>query len=141
MELDKQCTFCEDLATNQSATAKDSTNVLDFGKHGDDTLRRMSWGVKVTGTASDATCTSDCTVAWVTSDSATFASGNVTLFSKAFDDAKVVKGAWLIKDEPLPRGLKRYNKLTFTNEASKAGYPDVSAWVYDGRDDGTPYKG
>lgn len=135
MQLSKEDMFCE--AMTCTAAAKVSDSVLDFGKHGDDILNRLFWSVLVSGVTN--TVDKDVTVTWETSDTEAFSS-STTLFSKTVDKAAVVAGAWLVKNEALPKGLKRYNRLSFS-EASGNYFPKVTAFVHDGRDEGTPFKG
>ena len=73
------------------------------------------------------------------SDTADFAS-TTTLLTKEFAAAGVVKGAYLVKNEPLPKGLKRYSRLVF-EEDTGTEFPYVTAFVHDGRDEGTPFTG
>ena len=55
--------------------------------------------------------------------------------------ADLTAGAYPIRNQPLPKGLKRYNRLKFTGEAEKTAYPKVTAFLHSGRDEGTPYRG
>ena len=135
MNLSKEDTFCESMTC--TADAKASTNVLDFGKHGDDVFGNLFWSVlaaSVTGTVDK-----DVVVEWETSDTEAFSSA-ATLEQKTIDKSLVTAGAWLVKNAPLPKGLKRYNRLKFS-ESSGTYFPVVSAFVHDGRDEGTPFKG
>ena len=142
MQLSKEDMFCEGQQTATTAAA--STNVLDFGKHGDDVLNKLFWSLfvaAVTGVV-DKTLT----VAWETSDYEGFVDGSnnasaTTVFSKTIAATDLVAGAYPIRNEALPKGLKRYNRLKFTSGASSTYYPKVTAFVHDGRDEGTPFKG
>jgi len=136
MELSKEDTFCEAQQTSTSATA--STNVLDFNKHGDDVMGRLFWSLfvaAVTGTVDKAL-----TVVWETSDTEDFSSAT-TLSTRSIAAASLTAGAYPVKNEPLPKGLKRYNRLKFTSGASSTYYPKVTAFIHDGRDEGTPVTG
>lgn len=141
MILSKEDTFCEGMVC--TAAAKASTNVLDFHKHGDDVLGKLFFSVVVdavdSANAGADPVDKDLLVEWQTSDAENFGSSD-TVFSKTVDKAAVVKGAYIVRNEPLPKGLKRYNRLRFT-EASGTKFPDVTAFIHDGRDEGTPYRG
>ena len=134
MELSKEDMFSESQQTAASATA--STNVLDFHKHGDDVLNMLYWSVLVTA----ATNGSALTIAWETSDTEAFSSAT-TLWTKTVAATGLTLGAEPVKNEALPKGLKRYNRLKYTGEASKTAYPKVTAFIHAGRDEGTPYRG
>lgn len=136
MNLSKQDTFCESQQTSTTATA--STNVLDFGKHGDDIFQGLFWSIFVA--AVTGTVDKDLTVDWETSDAENFGS-STTVWSKTLAKAGLTAGAYPVKNEPLPKGLKRYNRLKFTSGASSTYYPKVTAFLHPGRDEGTPYKG
>lgn len=132
MDLSKQDNFCEDQQT--SATAAASTNVLDFHANGDDIMFRLFWNVLVT----KATNGSALSISWETSDSESFVSYD-TIFAKTVPAAALALGDWAVKDEPLPQGLKRFNRLKFQGEASKSGYPKVTAFLTTGRNKGQPF--
>ena len=136
MDLSKQDMFCEGQQLDGTTLTAASTNVLDFSKHGDDILYRLFWSLFVDA----ATNGSALTVQWYTSDAENFSS-ETKLFEKSIAKELLTQGAYPIKDEPLPKGLKRYNRLKFTTEASKTAYPKVTAFLHSGRDAGTPYKG
>lgn len=135
MQLSKEDMFCENMKVEE--TPKNSTNDLDFGEHGDDVLNKLFWSLHVDSVTD--TVDKDVTVAWLTSDSADFSS-YTTLLSLAFDKGVVVKGAYLVKNAPLPKGLKRYSRLVFEEDTGEE-FPYVTAFVHDGRDEGTPFKG
>ena len=141
MNLSKEDTFCE--AMTCTAAAKASDNVLDFHAHGDDVMNSLFWSVFVNDITD--TVDKDVVVKWETSDYETFldGSGNASsteLFALTVDKANVVKGAYLIKNAPLPKGLKRYNRLSFT-ESTGTEFPIVTAFLHSGRDEGTPFVG
>ena len=135
MLLSKQDTFCEKMALG--ASAKNSENDLDLGRNGDDIQHGLFWSLFVDSVSNAVE--ENVTVAWVTSDTADFAS-TTTLLTKEFAAAAVVKGAYLVKNEPLPKGLKRYSRLAFEG-VSATKFPYVTAFVHDGRDEGTPFTG
>ena len=138
MMLSKEDTFCE--AMDCSAAEKASANVLDFGKHGDDILNRLFWSVFINLIGNSASAADeDVTVKWETSDAEDFGT-KATPYTVVLPAASVVKGAYVIKNAPLPKGLKRYNRLTFS-ETGGSAFPNVTAFVHDGRDEGTPFKG
>ena len=136
MDISKEDMFCEKQQTSTSATA--STNVLDFHNHGDDIMGQLFWSLYVAATT--GTVDKALTVAWETSATEAFSS-TTTLFSKSIAAADLTVGAYPIKNEPLPKGLKRFNRLKFTSGASSTYYPKVTAFLHAGRDEGTPYKG
>ena len=141
MNLSKEDMFCEGMVC--TAAAKASTNVLDFHKHGDDVMGALFFSVFVDAVDSANNGASavdkDLLVEWETSDAEAFGT-STTLWSKTCAKAGIVKGAYIVKNEALPKGLKRYNRLKFT-EASGTKFPDVTAFLHAGRDEGTPYKG
>ena len=138
MQLSKHDMFCENMST--SSAAKASENVIDFGAHGDDILGKLFWSLFVDSISDDADAADkDFTVIWETSDSEGFGS-DTDLFTKTIPAASVVKGAYLVKNEPLPKGLKRYNRLKFS-ESTGTKCPNVTAFVHDARDEGTPFQG
>lgn len=136
MNLSKEDMFCESMAC--TAAAKASTNVLDFHNHGDDILHKLFWSVwagSVSGTVDK-----DLVVAWETCDTEGFSSGVKTLATLTIDKSKCVANAYLVKNETLPKGLKRYNRLKFT-ETGGTYFPTVTAFLHSGRDEGVPFKG
>ncbi len=136
MDLSKEDMFAEGQQLNGTTLTVASTNVLDFHAHGDDVLNKLFWSLFVDA----ATNGSALTVQWYTS-AAENCDGEVKIYEKSIAKEGLTAGAYPIKDEALPKGLKRYNRLKFTTEASKSGYPKVSAFLHSGRDAGTPYKG
>ena len=135
MQLSKQDMFTESTAATSAGAV--SANVLDFHSHGDDVLGKLFWSVYVASTS--GTVDKDLVVEWQTSAAENFSTAT-TLATKTVAKAGVVAGAYVVKNEPLPKGLKRYNRLKFT-EASGSYFPTVMAFVHDGRDEGTPYRG
>ena len=135
MQISKQDMFCEAMAC--TANAKPSTNALDFHSHGDDVLGNLFWSVFVDSI--DGTVDKDLTIEWQTADAEDF-TGAVTVDTRTVDKAGIVQGAYLVKDARLPKGLKRYSRLRFT-ETSGTKFPTVTAFIHDGRDEGTPFKG
>lgn len=135
MLLSKEDTFCEVQAPTNTANAVSvSTNVLDFGGHGDDVLHRLHLVVQCTGAASGAT--GALAIAWETCALENFASGSVTIpvTAAALAAADLTLGAYPVKNMPIPQGLLRYNRLKFTNGANTwSTAPKVSAYVVDGR--------
>ena len=133
MDLSKEDMFCEEMTC--TAAAKVSTNVLDFHNHGNDIQHNLFWSVHVPGVT--GTVDKDVVVAWETSDTENFASA-ATLVAKTIDKSAVVTGAYIVRNETLPKGLKRYNRLKFT-EAGGTQFPNVTAFLHTGRDEGTPF--
>ena len=136
MLLSKQDTFCEKMVLTEAA--KNSENDLDLGRNGDDIQHGLFWSLFVDAVTN--TVDKPVTVAWVTSDTADFSSAT-TLLTKEFAATGVTKGAYLVKNEPLPKGLKRYSRLVFEEDGGTTKFPYVTAFVHDGRDEGTPFTG
>lgn len=144
MILSKQDTFCEAKTTSNTASY---TDVLDFGNNGDDVMRCLSWLLLVTSAATKATLT----VTWETSDHESFADASgreskTDLWSRTIATDDLVKGGFPVKDAPLPKGLKRYNRLKLQATSTAGGgetpaYPGVSSYIYSGRDEGQPFVG
>jgi len=144
MILSKQDTFCEAKTTSTTAAY---TDVLDFGKNGDDVMRNLSWLLLVTAAAAKSTLT----VTWETSDYESFtdAGGSASktdLWSETIATASLVKGGFPVKDAPLPKGLKRYNRLKLqatstAGEGETPTYASISSYIYSGRDEGQPFVG
>lgn len=157
MQLDSKSIFCWKTQTSTTAAY---TDALDFGTdgnalfetkntkktkgvHGDDILFSLFWILWASTTAAD----SSITVVWETSDNEPTANtensdaSKVEVLTKTFAAAQLVAGAYLVQNEPLPKGLKRYNRLKITGTAgsdssvSTKVYPKVSAFIVDGRDE------
>ena len=137
MQLSKEDMFCE--ALQPTGTTAKYTDTLDFHKHGDDILGKLFWSLYVDAASTGA----DLTVVWQTRD-APFADDADTdataLATSVIAAASLTAGAYPIKNEYLPKGLKRYNRLKLTC-GSGTTYPKVTAFLHDGRDEGTPFKG
>lgn len=137
MNLSREDMFCEALQP-EGTTAK-YTDTLDFHNHGDDILGKLFWSLFVAAASTGASLT----VAWQTRDEP-FAddadTGATTLFSSTIAAASLTAGAYPIKNEALPKGLKRYNRLKLTCGSGTTN-PKVTAFLHDGRDEGTPFKG
>ena len=106
----------EDLFSNEqtlatAAQANNSTNTLDFKSNGDDIDHLLRWFLLITNapaTSAGATLT----VTWQTS--ANNSDWTTLWTSDTFAAASLTDGAYVIKRQPLPAGLLRYNKLVFT---------------------------
>ncbi len=128
MILDKKLEFCDGqqpTVTNNAVTS--STNVLDFGAHGNDLGKFLRWFLLLESTATSAG-DSTLTIKWETSsDNETFAAiytGSAIALTSLVDDAILINGA------VLPDGLKRYNKLTFTvGGADFTASPKITSYV------------
>lgn len=107
--------------------ATDSANVLDFKAHGDDIDKLLRWFVILGETAtSDGAAT--LTITWQTSENGT--DWTTVYTSATFALASLVAGAKLVDGLVLPTGLKRYNKLVYTNAgAAFTNTPAVDAAV------------
>ena len=147
MQLSKEDMFCEvqqpDKSTTSGSTVTTaSTNVLDFGNHGDDVLNKLFWSLFVDADSNGVTVKAQ----WYTSDYEGFVDGsNNASETKLFETdtiaaASLTAGAYIVKNAPLPKGLKRYNRLKFVCSTGTTS-PKVTAFVHDGRDEGTPFKG
>ena len=119
MKKSVQDTFCEALAlTNGTTEATKTTvsDVLDFGSHGDDILFKLFIvGLCTTAMASQANKASTVTIHWQTSDAEAMSNPvNTLLTPTALGDADLAANSFTLKNLPLPRDLKRYNRLLFT---------------------------
>ena len=135
MQLSKQDMFCEAQQPTANTTTV-STDVLDFGKHGDDILGKLFWSLFVAAASTGVTLQAK----WFTSDTEDFSSESEVFATsvRAADD--LAAGTYLVRNEPLPKGLKRYNRLKFVcGDGTTA--PKVTAFLHDGRDEGTPFTG
>jgi len=96
------------------------------GKHEDDVARLLSWFVWAVNTVAGTL-----TVEWQTSDDKTFAAANVTtIASRTVGGASNASGTYLVNGDPLPKGLKRYQRLKVTsNAATPSG--KIAAFVVD----------
>ena len=94
------------------------------GDHGDDVMRLLSWFVWAV-----TACAGTLTVTWQTSDDPEFGAGNVdAIVERTVGAAEITKGTYLVNGDPLPRGLKRDQRLKVT---SNAGSPSgkIGAFV------------
>lgn len=132
-----------DFGTDGNALFEDGAVQKTAGAHGDDIFFKMFWCLWCSKAAADTSIT----VVWETSDNeptADQANGDaskVDLFTKTITASELAKGAYPIANEPLPKGLKRFNRLKITGAAgsdsavSTKVYPDVTAYLIDGRDE------
>ena len=119
MNLDKNLMFSEaqDLATAASA------NILDLKDCGDDLSRRLNVFAKIDGGA----------VAGGTSMAAKLETGDdgenfadlVTYPTRTI--AQINADGWIVKPQPLPSGVKRYLRLTYTAVGSFTGAGKILA--------------
>lgn len=128
MLLDKESMFSEAQApTVTNAAATDSTNTLDFKSHGNDIdklLRLFALNTQTAASAGAATLT----IAWLTS--ADNSSWTTLRTWTAIPVATLVAGYFALNNEPLPAGLLRYNKLTYTvGGADFTTAPKITAGV------------
>ena len=119
MNLDKNLMFSEaqDLATAVSA------NILDLKDCGDDLSRKLNVFAKIDGGA----------VAGGTSMAAKLQTGDD---GENFEDlatyptrtiAQINADGWIVKPQPLPSGVKRYLRLTYTAVGSFTGAGKILA--------------
>ena len=131
MNLSKQDLFHDGTVTaagaNSSTVGEASAgDILDFGKHGDDVMGNLWWFVHVDKAgAVKAT--------WKTSDNSDMSSS--TTVHEATRTATA--DSYPFRNEPLPKGLKRYNRLEVATGVASV----VTAGLTAGRDEGVPYKG
>ena len=84
------------------------------GHHGDDVMRLLSWFVWAV-----TSCAGTLTVTWQTSDDPEFGAGNVDeIAERTVGAAEIAKGKYLVNGDPIPKGLKRYQRLKVTSNAS-----------------------
>ena len=106
------------------------------GHHGDDVLYRMFWCLWCSTAAEGA----GLTVVWETSDNdpadgqANADASKVELLTRTITAGEMAKGAYPIANEPLPKGLKRFNRLKIKATGNGTA-PEVSAFLLDGRDE------
>ena len=84
------------------------------GHHGDDVMRLLSWFVWAV-----TYCTGTLTVTWQTSDDPEFGAGNVEeIAERTVGAAEIAKGKYLVNGDPIPKGLKRYQRLKILSNAN-----------------------
>ena len=120
MTFSKEDLFCEAMACD--ATEK-TTDALDFGAHGDDNILTNLWWLVFVKEASAAVAI---TVTWETAAKEDFSDAAV-LYTKTV--ANAAKGSYPVANEPLPRGLKQYNRLKINAPEGTT----VFAGLLDGR--------
>lgn len=130
MQLSKEDLFHDGTTTAAGSSgavgAASNGDVLDFHAHGDDVMGKLWWFVH-TDKAGAVKAT------WETSDNENM-SGATTLVEKT---ATATADSYPFKNEPLPKGLKRYNRL----KVATASASTVTAGLTTGRDEGVPFKG
>jgi hypothetical protein len=114
-----QDTFCTAKAltngTTESSVTTYSTDILDFGAHGDDILYKLFLIIQCT-TAMASVSEKPCGVSiyWQTSAAEAMSNPVETLLTPtALADADLTAKAFVIKNAPLPKNLLRYNRLKF----------------------------
>lgn len=125
MILDKNLVFCEgqDIdAISGSSSAVDSTDTITVGK-ADFGYKGMFFVVKADEQIKEAKTDGDVTFSILASDSSTFASGNVTIFTTTIKNLASETGG-LAKDTVLVKALirdcagKKYLKAQFTGDGT-----------------------
>jgi len=134
MKLSKQDMFCEAQSVSKTVTAV-STNVLDFGAHGDDILFTLFIVILVV-TAMDGDGTFD--IVLESCDDAAFGSGvEDHVLASGLAEADLAAGVFAVKNAPLPKGLKRYQRLSFEPTLAEGETittaPAFTAFLVDGR--------
>lgn len=135
MDLSNEDKFCEELSA--SKTVDSYTENLDFHSHGDDILFTLFLFVLVT-TSMDGDGTYD--IVWQSCDDENFGSGIVeTTLAEGLAEADLAAGVFVVQNAPLPRGLKRYQRLAFkptlAEGESVTTAPAFSAYLTPGRVD------
>lgn len=127
MLLSKEDMFCYEQTIGTAIGNTDSTDTLDWSAHGNDVGRFLSVFAMVAASAASSGSPT-LTISWQTSaDNSTFTPLKTW---GPFALADVVKGAYLIDGEPLPFGLKQYNKLVFAGaDAAFSTAPKITAGV------------
>ena len=128
MLLCKEDTFSDAQAIPVTLNAAtNSTDVLDFKSHGDDIDKLLRWFV-ILGTTATSDGAATLTITWQTS--ANNSEWTTLWTSSTFALSALVAGAKLVDGAVLPTGLKRYNKLVYTNgTAAFTNTPAVDAGV------------
>ena len=135
MNLSKEDLFHDGTQTAAGSNGALGTaakgEVLDFNRHGDDVMNDLFWFVH-TDTAGDVK------VVWKTADDLD-ADGDLDDAQTAYENTVegAAAGSYPVKNEPLPKGLKRYNQL----EVQTSAAAKITAGLICGRDEGVPFKG
>lgn len=129
MMIDLESLFSDgQTPTLTHAAVTSSTNVLDWHAHGDDIDKVLRLTVVNTVAAVSANQTATLAISWQTS--ANNSDWTTLRTWTAVAASAMTAGTFLINNAALPDGLKRYNKLVYTNavEAFTTG-PKLSAFV------------
>lgn len=103
-----------------------TSEVLDLGKHGDDIMHQLYFSVQ-------AEVLGEGNIQWQTSDT-----GEPDTFTviATWPVSEVAGAGFALENECLPKGLKQFNKLVVPERGK-----GVIAFLHDGRNAGTPFKG
>lgn len=121
MNLDKNLMFSETQALASAA----SDNVLDLKDCGDDLSRRLNVFAKIDGGAV-AGGTSMATKLETSADGENFAD-LVTYPTRTL--AQINADGWLVQPQPLPAGILRYLRMTYTADGSFTGAGKILAGI------------
>jgi len=121
MNLDTYLMF----STAQDLASAASANILDLKDCGDDLSRRLNVFAKIDGGAV-AGGTSMATKLETSDDGENF-EDLVTYPTRAIADINA--DGWIVKPQPLPTGVKRYLRLTYTAVGSFTGAGKILAGI------------
>jgi len=133
MLLSKEDMFGNKVADGAVGTPVVFPNTMDWRNHGEDIYFRLFLCVQcMTAAASGGASTVSFT--WETSDDETNWTA-IQVFG-SFGLSELTKGAFLVKNSALPRGLKRYQRLKATTAgAAFTTAPEFFAFLVDGREE------
>lgn len=122
------------IATTVGATA--STDVLDWGAHKDDLTRSLTLFCKVDAAGTFGT---DGTVTAAFQTSANNSDWTTLATTKALT---ALEAGQFVLNQPLPLGLKRYNRVVYTTAvAAFTVAPVFTAGIVRGQVDSAPFEG
>jgi hypothetical protein len=151
MRLSNQDTFCTALALtsgeNGTASVTTYTDILDFGSHGSDILKKLFLvGICTQALVSAASYASTVAIYWQTSAAEAMSNPVETLLTpSALTDAGLTLNKVVLNNMVLPSGtsLLRYNRLKFVltpgdnsgTETYPTTVPKFTAFITDNREE------
>ena len=151
MQRSNQDTFCENLALTNgadgTATVTTYTDILDFGSHGSDLLKKLFLvGFCTQAMVSVASYASTVAIYWQTSAAEAMSNAVETLLTpSALSDAGLTLNKVVLNNLVLPSGtsLLRYNRLKFvltpgqnsSTEEYPTTVPKFTAFITDNREE------
>lgn len=151
MKKSAQDTFCDNLALTSgadgTASVTTTTDILDFGAHGSDILKKLFLvGLCTQAMVSAASYASTVAIYWVTSAVEAMSNPVETLLTPvALSDAGLTLNKVVLNNMTLPSGtsLLRYNRLKFVltpgdnsgTETYPTTVPKFTAFITDNREE------